>query len=115
MSLILPGFSFLNSGWKIVGRTVMGLWAFAACVFVVWLGYFAGNAAFGLMISLHVSSVLYLLHRMYPGLPPGKRLLLSLGVLLVVSQLFYSASLNWIQNHWFMPLRLGGRGYGVRH
>ena len=115
VSLILPGFSFFDSGWKIVGRTVMGLWGLAASVFLAWLGYFAGNAAFGLMISLHVSSVLYLLHRMYPGLPPARRLLLSLGVLLVVSQLFYVTSLNWIQNHWFMPFRMGDRVYVVRH
>lgn len=113
MSLLIPGWSFLQSPWKIVGKAMLGAWALSGFIFVTLLGYFIADAAFGVMISLHVSSILYLLHRTFPVQVLGQRILLSLGVLLVVSQLIYGASVHWIQNHWLLPVKANGKVYVV--
>jgi len=112
--LLLPGVAFLDFQWKIVPAFVMSMWLLALLTFFAFLGYFVGNAAFGALISLHVSSILYLLHRTFPGLSIRNRLFLSLSVLLVVSQLMYATSLGYMQKHWFMPLRRGGKVFIVQ-
>ena len=38
LGLVVPGFSFLDAGWKTLGNATMLAWVVAALVFVVWLG-----------------------------------------------------------------------------
>jgi len=42
-----------------------------------------------------------------------RRLILSLVVLFIVSQVVYGLGLNWLQDHWFMPLRVGDKVYVI--
>jgi len=109
LCVLLPGFSFYEAGWKRIGQAVVLAWLAAACVFLLFLGYVTANVAFGLMMSMHVSSVLHLLNRALPGMNVPRRLGMSLAVLFVVGQLIYAAGLSWFQNHLFMPLQSGGK------
>jgi hypothetical protein len=113
LCLLVPGFSFHEAGWKRIGSAIALAWLAGSCVFLLFLGYAAANAAFGLMMSLHVSSVLHLLNRLAPGMGILRRLVLSLAVLFVVGQLIYAAGLHWFENHLFMPLQTGGKVYVV--
>src|SRR4026208_2340256 len=57
LSLAVPGYSFLDAGWKTLGKVTMLVWVLAALVFLAWLGHSASTFAFGLMMSMHVSSI----------------------------------------------------------
>jgi len=111
--VLIPGFSFYHAGWKRIGQATALAWLTAACLFILLLGYNTSNVAFGLMMSMHVSSVLHLLNRALPGKNVLGRLAMSLAVLFVIGQLIYATGLNWFQNHLFMPLRSGEKVYVV--
>jgi len=113
LCLLLPGFSFHDAGWKRWARIIAASWLAAGFVFLLWLGYSAANVAFGLMMSLHVSSVVHFLNRVAPGISVWRRLVLSLGVLFVVGTLVYATGLKWLQNQMFMPLQTADKVYVV--
>jgi hypothetical protein len=107
IGLVLPGFAFRRAGrrWSLLAAGAYGL---AAAICVVWLGHNVATLAFGLMISLHAWSILYLLSQMVEG-----RLRVRIGLafltLLGVTQLIYLPIQNWTQQHWVMPLRVRGQ------
>ena len=112
-NLAVPGYAFVQAGWPRIGMAVAAGWVVAALVFLVWLGYAAANIAFGLMMSLHVSSILHFLNRVGPGLSVWRRLGFSLVVLFVVGNLLYASGLRWMQSHLFLPLRADGQVYVI--
>jgi hypothetical protein len=113
LCLLVPGFSFTFAGWKWLGRGTLLAWFAALGVFIAWLGYTTANIAFGLLMSMHVSSIIYFLNRLSPGMTVLRRLGYSLAVLFVVGQLIYATGLRLFQKHLFMPLRWNERVYVV--
>ncbi len=113
LCVLLPGFSFYKAGWRRIGQAIAFAWFAAACTFLLFIGYTMANVAFGLMMSMHVSSVVHLLNRAAPGASVVRRLGLSLAVLFVVGQLIYATGLLWLQSHLFMPLRSGDKVYVI--
>src|SRR5436190_3066690 len=113
LCLFVPGFSFTFAGWKRFGRGTLLAWFMAFGLFIVWLGHTAANLAFGLMMSMHVSSIIHFLNRLAPGMTVLRRLGYSLGVLFVVGQLIYATGLRLFQRHLFMPLRWNEKVYVV--
>jgi len=112
-SLVLPGFAFIDGGWKIIGTAVICSWLAAGLIFFAWLGYGSANVAFGTMMSMHVSSILFLMNRAWPGMRIRDRFILSLAVLGVVGQLVYASGLSLLQERWFMPLKMGDKVYVI--
>jgi hypothetical protein len=113
LGLAVPGFSFLDAGWKTLGKATMLAWVMAALVFLLWLGYGVSTFAFGLMMSMHVSSILYLHNRCSPGMRIVRRLVFSLSWLFVVGQLVYASALRLCHNCLFVPLRVGEKVYVI--
>src|SRR5436309_2554697 len=60
VSVLVPGFAFLASGRRWLGRSFLAAYCLAALTFLIALGYPAGNVGFALMISAHASSLVYL-------------------------------------------------------
>jgi hypothetical protein len=78
-------------------------------VFLVALGHGAANIAFGLAVSIHAMGVTLLLE---PWLAPSRfrvRLLWSLAILAALGWLLYLPCRNYIDTHWFTPLRVNGQ------
>ena len=113
LCLLVPGFSFYHAGWPRIAAAFAGAWVVAGLVFLLWLGHTAASIAFGLMMSVHVSSVLHFLNRVAPSSSVWRRLALSLLVLFVMGQLIYRTGLDWFQNHLFMPLDVNGKIYVI--
>jgi hypothetical protein len=103
----IPGYSFIKTRWKKVGRMILTAWIASACVFILWLGYSPAEWSFGAMMSLHVSSVLHILNRATPEFGLLRRLVLSLIVLFVVGTCFYSVALRQV----LLPLRIKDKVY----
>ena len=63
LSLILPGFAFIASDWPRVGLAMTISYALSLVWFFIALGQPTGNLVFGLMLSLHATSVLRIITR----------------------------------------------------
>ncbi|MCI0748583.1 MAG: hypothetical protein L0Y58_24505 [Verrucomicrobia subdivision 3 bacterium] len=113
LALAMPGYSFLDAGWKAIGIATLAGWAVALCAFFIWLGYGAADVAFGLLISMHVSSVIYLFNRVASEMGVVRRLLFSLGLLFMVSQAVYVPARNWLEEKWIVPVRKGEKIYVI--
>ena len=113
-SLVVPGLGFYLRGPRLWGKVAMGFAALMALVFIVGLGYPIGNVAFGLLLSTHVSSVIYLFEPWLAGARFHVRLSFSLVMLFVLGALVYLPARNLIQEQWLMPLQVKGRVVIVR-
>jgi hypothetical protein len=75
-------------------------------VFILWLGYPVANICFGLMLSLHVSSVIFLLNPWLAEARLAFRIATGLALLLVVGGGFYAPIRRHVETAWLMPLRI---------
>jgi len=106
LALLIPGYAFALRRERLIARAVMAAYAALSVVFMLWLGYAVANFAFGLMLSLHVTSILFLCN---PWLARARlffRLLLAVAMLVVVGGLVYRPIRQQMQDHWLMPLRV---------
>lgn len=108
-SLVVPGLGFYLRGPRLWGKAAMGFSALMALLFIVGLGSPVGNVAFGLLLSTHVSSLIYVLEPWLAGEKFSTRLLFSVSVLAALTGLLYLPARSLIQEHWLMPLRVKGR------
>ena len=108
-SLLVPGLGFYLRGLRLWGKAAMGFCAFLALIFIVGLGSAVGNVAFGLLLSTHVTSVIYVLEPWLAGEKFRTRLLFSAGVLAALAGFVYLPGRNLIQEEWLMPLQVKGR------
>jgi hypothetical protein len=108
-SLMVPGLGFYLRGSRLWGLAAMGFAALMALLFMVGLGYPVGNVAFGLLLSIHVSSVIYVFEPWLAGARFRVRLSFSFVMLFVLGALVYMPMRNLIQEEWLMPLQVKGR------
>jgi hypothetical protein len=107
LCLVVPGLSFF-----VLERRLLG-WIFGAAyvvllgTFLVALGYPVGNAAYGLLISVHAASIVYLEGRWLSDSRFSGRLLLGLATVFAVWALLYAPAMRFAERHWFIPLRVG--------
>jgi hypothetical protein len=90
-----------------------GIAALAGCAamilfFIAWFGSSAANLAFGLLISLHCTGFVYYCSPLLAGESFRGRLGFTFLVLLAMGLLVYMPARNFIQGHWFTPLRVHG-------
>jgi hypothetical protein len=109
VSLLIPGYAF----WARAPRH----WATAALVssavllltFFIALGYPIGNIAFGLLLSLHSTGIVYLLEPTLAGVRLRFRILVSCAAMAALYIFLYMPARNFVQDHWLLPLRIHDR------
>jgi hypothetical protein len=109
LSLTVPGAAFVLLGRRPLGWLLMAVYGLAAIVFVVALGFRAAGVAYGLMIGLHASSMIFVEGLWLRDSELRVRLAMALLTLFAVWGLMYYPIVRYAQNHWFMPLRVGHR------
>ncbi len=115
LSLILPGYAFVASDWKRVGLAMTAGYALVLVLFFAALGQPAGNLAFGLILSLHVTSVLRILTRCWTE-PPNLKVRMALTAVTLVGLygLLYEPFRWWVTHHLAMPLRINNQVIIIR-
>ncbi len=108
LGLLIPGHAFRVFGWKYISLLLQLAFFVEVAIFIVALGYLAANVAFGLMISTHATSIIYLLGRWAGVQRLWLRLATAVTALLVVSQLIYFP-LRGVVESYLVPLRVGGK------
>ncbi|MDR3460270.1 MAG: hypothetical protein P4N60_22810 [Verrucomicrobiae bacterium] len=106
---LVPGLAVYLRGPRIWGQAAMAACLALFLVFIIWLGYPAANLAFGLMLSVHATGVVYYCGPLLAYEPFRSRLSFTLLVLLVIGLLVYLPARSVIQNYWLTPLRLNGQ------
>ncbi|MEI8291162.1 MAG: hypothetical protein WCH99_16975 [Verrucomicrobiota bacterium] len=106
---LVPGLAVWLRGPRLWGQAALAGSLGLMMVFIVWLGYPAANLAFGLLISLHASGLVYYCHPLLAGEPFRSRLAFTLLSLLLVGLVIYMPLRSFIQGHWLTPLRLNGQ------
>ena len=109
LSIALPGFAFFALGRRMLGRLCVSGYVLGLLVFVIALGYFVGNVAYGLMISVHATSIIFLEGLWLAADRFRVRLVAAICTLLMVWVLMYAPVVRFVENHWLMPLRVGNR------
>jgi len=107
--LFLPGYAFAAYGRPTIARAVAAGYLVTGAVFFVWLGYFISKLALGVMISLHVVSVLYLIGRQEIELSARWRVALSLAVFALVYFGVYFPLQGQFEQRLARPLRVGNK------
>jgi signal peptidase I len=113
-SLALPGLAWLLSGRRLVGWLFLTAYALAALVSVAALGYPAGTIGYGLAISLHATSIVFLEGAWLKDSRLRVRVALAFCTLVAVWALVYAPLLGFAERHWVVPLRVGERVLIVR-
>ncbi len=107
-SLLVPGLVFIVRKERLIGRAILTGYGLLAFVFIVWLGYPVANVAFGLMLSAHVTSIVFLLNPWLVEARFAFRIATGLILLLVVGSGLYAPLRNELQTKYLMPLRIKG-------
>jgi hypothetical protein len=113
-SLLLPGMAFYLRGEKLIGQLIFLGYAVLTAIFVIWLGYPVANIAFGLLLSAHVTSLLFLFNPWLAGARFIFRILFGMALLLIVGGCIYSPLRRQLQAHYLMPLRINDQAVVVR-
>lgn len=107
LSLVVPGYAFFANGRRILGWAFLAVYFNAILLFIAALGYLVGNVGYGLIISAHASSIIFLEgHWLREGSRFGYRLALAVVTLLVVWLAVYAPMVGFVERHWLMPLRV---------
>ncbi len=107
-ALLVPGLGVLLSGRKRLGWGALALSLFLMLAFVVWLGYPAGNFAFGWLISIHTSSIGCFCAPLLGDNSMRRRLLFTVATLLAISLFIYWPARDFVSDHLLLPLRVHG-------
>lgn len=111
----IPGLAVWLRGPALWGRAALFVCAELLLVFVVWLGYPFANFAFGLLLSVHCTGLVYYCGPLLVGESFRGRLGFTVLVLLALTLILYLPGLHFLQNHLLTPLRMNGRVYVVQH
>jgi hypothetical protein len=106
---LVPGLAVWLRGPKLWGQAALAASALLVLIFIVGLGYAAGNIAFGLLISLHCSGFVYCCNPLLAGERFSRRLAFTFLVLLALGLVVYQPARHFVQQHWLTPLRLHGQ------
>ena len=104
LSLVVPGFSFVATGRTLLGWIITAAWATSVIVFVMSIGHTAANLIFGLMISAHAISILWLLRLWVDSPPLWLKLAMAGTSVALLGGFLYWPCLQYMEEHWFMPL-----------
>lgn len=109
LALTVPGAAFLISGRRSLGIGVFLGYTFCAVLCLAALGYALGSIAWGLVISLHAMSIIYLEGHWLGQASFRLRLGLAFCTLIALWGLLYAPLLGYAERHWLLPLRLADR------
>lgn len=110
LSLVLPGFALFVNGRTKVGAAFVGIYAASLFCLIVWLGHPIGAVGYGLLISVHASSLVFLEScSLRDKFEFGTRLAMAVATLLVVWLAVYRPALNYVETHWATPMLVQGK------
>ena len=100
--ILIPGLAVYLRGPRLYGKAALAACALLFLCSMVWFGYPSGNYAFGLLLSIHVTGLVYYCSPWLNNEPFHARILFTIGALLVLGLFLYMP----LRTHWLLPLRV---------
>ncbi len=113
-AMLVPGLAFYLRGSRFWGKLAMAASVLCVLAFLVWLGYPAGNLAFGLLLSIHCTSAVHFFEPQLVDGTFGKRMGASFAALVLLGGLVYLPARHLLQERCFMPITVRGQVVVVR-
>jgi hypothetical protein len=107
LSLLIPGFAF-RAYRRAIGAWVMGAYLACALFFFIWLGYPVANWSFAALLSLHASSIAFLIRFLAPNLRLVYRILITVWLILFLHTSVY-LPLKGQLDQFVLPLRIADK------
>jgi hypothetical protein len=105
---LVPGLAVYIRGPRLWGMAALAGCGLLFLSFIAWFGHPAGNFAFGLLLSIHISGFVYYYSPLLQQEGLRSRLLLTLLALMTIGLLIYLPVRNVVLQHWLIPLRVRG-------
>ena len=105
---LVPGLAVYVRGPRLWGKAALVSCGLLFLLFIAWFGHPAGNFAFGLLLSIHISGFVYYCSPLLLDAPFRSRLLFTLLAMMGIGLLIYLPIRNVILQHWLVPLRVRG-------
>ena len=105
---LVPGLAVYVRGPRLWGKAALVSCGLLFLLFIAWFGHPAGNFAFGLLLSIHISGFVYYCSPLLLEASFRSRLLFTLLTMMVLGLLIYLPIRNVILQHWLVPLRVRG-------
>ena len=102
--ILVPGLAAYLRGPRLWGRAAMAACALLFAVFLVWMGHPIGNYAFGLMLSIHTTGLVYYCGPWLSNEPFHHRIFFTIATLLGLGLFLYGP----LRTHWLLPLSVNG-------
>lgn len=106
---LVPGLAVYLRGPKLWGQAALTAWAALFLFYIVGLGHPVANFAFGLMISIHSTGLIYYCNPILAKESFPARIGVTLVVLIAIGLGLYLPARNLVQAHWLVPLQMNGR------
>jgi len=108
-SFLIPGLGFYLRSPKLWGYAAFAGCGLAAFWSVAGYSQMAGNVAFGMLLSIHVSGFVFYCDPLIRDEPFQSRLLYTLLALLAIGLLIYLPGRIYVKHHWVMQVQENGR------
>lgn len=109
LGLLVPGHAFRAQGFRRTGILLGATHLAALPVFLAAIGHQAADLAFGVMLSVHVTSATQVAVGCSEGARVRDRLLWGLVACLLLGSVIYLPVQRFYVNHWALPIRLEDR------
>lgn len=106
---LVPGLAVHIRGPRLWGKAALLGCGLLFLSFMVWFGYPAGNFAFGLLLSIHTTGLVYYCSPLLQQEQLRSRLFFTLLILMALGLVIYLPVRNAILQHWLVPLRINGQ------
>ena len=114
-SCIIPGLAFGIAGRRIIAWAAVLAYGGCLLLLAIRLGHPEATFAFGMMISIHTSSVLFAIERTSPvPLILSQRTCYAMGLVLFMGVAIYFPMRRYVMDHWALPISVKGRIIVVR-
>jgi hypothetical protein len=105
---LVPGLAVYIRGPRLWGKAALVSCGLLFLLFIAWFGHPAGNFAFGLLLSIHISGFVYYCSPLLLDAPFRSRMLFTLLTMMALGLLIYLPIRNVILQQWLVPLRVRG-------
>jgi hypothetical protein len=105
----IPGLAWLWYGRYIFSLMTGMAYVLSLLTLFIWIGYPTAGWALSILMSIHTSSIMYMLRRMFPERGLWQQIGWSLIVFILLGLLVYGPAYHYLQRRWFIPMRIGER------
>ena len=110
---LVPGYGFRLAGWDRAAKIALRCWIVAFFAYFIFIGRGVGTLVFGVMMSIHSTSLVCAISRVWPQRLLFTRLLIAFTTAVGLYVALYGPALGLLQRSFIMPIWAHGGLYVI--